>query len=468
LSASVDELSSQAAMLGAVGWLDQLRRGRAGQATANALRERMIRHTKSQRIDGEVALALPRASFRTEWLDLSTDESAAYQRHICMTASRQTTQSDANNAGAKHDARKLLTALEPWFRAQRLALCNHYTAEDVQCPQVTATKLSWLEAELRALRVKEPNMRVAVFTHNDEVQAGLVNWLSALASGEWVVDDLKQSLKATEKQGILQAFQSKTLKGARLFVATFKVAAVGLNLHNATRVYLLEPTFDPAVAVQAAGRVHRLGQSNEVKIVQLAYRSTLDEAVLAVHDQIRDGTLRLQDGHLPATVEALLDSYRRAHSFQHSRNDTDRATKFHALRGLSQYDPTRQRAEDDVPLPCSYLRCSSCGHIEWSSAVYELTVKNEFITYDYSRGPQYPPTIRDVFARVWPSGRTNSISQANVRMPKTAAVGDVFTFKVSQRGDAYGVQKCRHESSQTPSTAGASSSEMAPKKKKKA
>jgi hypothetical protein len=48
------------------------------------LRKVMIRHTKSQRIGGEVALALPDADCQTVWLEMTDDERMLYKVHQCV------------------------------------------------------------------------------------------------------------------------------------------------------------------------------------------------------------------------------------------------------------------------------------------------------------------------------------------------------------------------------------------------
>lgn len=425
LSASVSELEAQADVLGASKWLEKLTGRDACQATADALRARMIRHTKSQRIDGEVALALPKAAFRVEWLDLTPEEAEANRHHACMKADDIPGGGGASDGGenAKHNTRKLLANLEPRFLPQRLALCNHFTAASAKPVQQTATKLLWLKEELQTLLATEPDMRVAIFTHDDAVQAALVNWLSALGHDEWVVDDIKQSLKVTARQRILDTFQCKSVKGARLVVATFKVAAVGLNLHNATRVYLLEPAFDPSVAVQAAGRVHRLGQTKEVKIVQLAYRGTLDVPILAVHDQIRDGVLKLQNGLLPPAVQAMFDAYRAKHKDQSCNNTAEISAKMRQLataRSSGEFEEKR-RLEDEMPLPATYSQCSSCGRIDWSKAVFEVAAPRR--------------AGKGIGARIDVRPRGSLYDTVSVDFPADANEGELFTFQYTPAPD---------------------------------
>lgn len=44
---------------------------------------------------------------------------------------------------------------------------------------------------------------------------------------------------------------------ACVFVITTRAGNVGITLTAASRVYLMEPALDPAVEMQAAGRIHR-------------------------------------------------------------------------------------------------------------------------------------------------------------------------------------------------------------------
>ena len=96
---------------------------------------------------------------------------------------------------------------------------------------------------------------------------------------------------------------------AKVFVATVKTGAVGITLTAATRVYLLEPAFDPAAEVQAAGRIHRLGQTRDVLIKRFAFRDSLESNICALHDEMKKGPssgVSVTDGMLPARAIDIL------------------------------------------------------------------------------------------------------------------------------------------------------------------
>lgn len=59
-----------------------------------------------------------------------------------------------------------------------------------------------------------------------------------------------------------------------------RAGAVGINLTQANRVFLMEPCFNPALENQAIGRVHRLGQKREVDIVRLIHKDSVESRML--------------------------------------------------------------------------------------------------------------------------------------------------------------------------------------------
>jgi SNF2 family DNA or RNA helicase len=66
-----------------------------------------------------------------------------------------------------------------------------------------------------------------------------------------------------------------------VFLLSLRAGAAGLTLTAASRVFLLEPSLDPAVEQQAVARVHRIGQKAEVLITRLLVADTVEEEVRA-------------------------------------------------------------------------------------------------------------------------------------------------------------------------------------------
>ena len=65
-----------------------------------------------------------------------------------------------------------------------------------------------------------------------------------------------------ERKSVLHRF--KTDPSVGVILLSLKAGGEGLNLQEASRVYMLEPWWNPAVEMQAIQRAHRIGQSKKV------------------------------------------------------------------------------------------------------------------------------------------------------------------------------------------------------------
>jgi SNF2 family DNA or RNA helicase len=74
-----------------------------------------------------------------------------------------------------------------------------------------------------------------------------------------------------------------------VFIIQIKAGGVGLNLQEATRVYIMSPSWNPATELQAIGRCHRTGQTRNVYVKKLIYVSdnppSVEESIVKVQNQ---------------------------------------------------------------------------------------------------------------------------------------------------------------------------------------
>ena len=77
------------------------------------------------------------------------------------------------------------------------------------------------------------------------------------------------------------------------FVPLFlnRAGAVGINLTQANRVFLMEPSFNPALEAQAIGRVHRLGQKRNVEIVRFVMKDSVESRILTMLKKKHGGSM---------------------------------------------------------------------------------------------------------------------------------------------------------------------------------
>lgn len=81
-----------------------------------------------------------------------------------------------------------------------------------------------------------------------------------------------------------------------LFLISLKAGGTGLNLMSADTVILYDTWWNPAVEEQAADRAHRLGQKNDVQVIKLVARGTIEEKMNELQEKKR---------HL---IEEIIDS----------------------------------------------------------------------------------------------------------------------------------------------------------------
>ncbi|KAJ3273492.1 hypothetical protein HDV01_004412 [Terramyces sp. JEL0728] len=86
---------------------------------------------------------------------------------------------------------------------------------------------------------------------------------------------LDGAMNRTRRSTAIEAFKNDP--DVAIFLVSIKAGGVGLNLVSATRVYLLEPYWNPAVEQQAIDRVHRLGQTKPVTTIRLIIKNSIEE-----------------------------------------------------------------------------------------------------------------------------------------------------------------------------------------------
>lgn len=82
------------------------------------------------------------------------------------------------------------------------------------------------------------------------------------------------SVHKDERANQIARFKNTT-SGA-VFIIQIKSGGVGLNLQEATRVYITSPSWNPATEIQAICRSHRTGQTRTVHVKKLVYRAPPD------------------------------------------------------------------------------------------------------------------------------------------------------------------------------------------------
>ena len=86
---------------------------------------------------------------------------------------------------------------------------------------------------------------------------------------------LDGNVDTAERVNRIESF--KAARADAVFLIQIRAGGVGLNLQEASRVYITAPAWNPATELQAIGRSHRTGQTKPVFVKKLIYRDVSDE-----------------------------------------------------------------------------------------------------------------------------------------------------------------------------------------------
>jgi len=79
---------------------------------------------------------------------------------------------------------------------------------------------------------------------------------------------------------VIKEFGDPRPNAPTVLLASHQASGMGKNLIATSRVYFLEPWWNAALENQAVDWVHRIGQKEEVKIVRIIARDTIEERIL--------------------------------------------------------------------------------------------------------------------------------------------------------------------------------------------
>lgn len=71
----------------------------------------------------------------------------------------------------------------------------------------------------------------------------------------------------------------------QVFLISLKAGGVGLNLVEASYVFLLDPWWNPAAENQAMDRIYRIGQKNPVTIYKFITAGTVEEKIIKLQER---------------------------------------------------------------------------------------------------------------------------------------------------------------------------------------
>ena len=116
------------------------------------------------------------------------------------------------------------------------------------------------------------------------------------------VQRIDGSVSKERREERIATFKAATSEPAPVFLIQVKAGGVGLNLQEATRVYITCPSWNPATELQAIARSHRTGQTQRVVVRRLIY--TGEEGAF---NSVEESIIQLQEGKAKVCAEVLND-----------------------------------------------------------------------------------------------------------------------------------------------------------------
>ena len=90
----------------------------------------------------------------------------------------------------------------------------------------------------------------------------------------------------------------------------YACGAAGLTLTHARTAILLEPALQPGIELQAAGRICRIGQTEQTTLVRLIVRNTIEERILEYQKwRLAEGAASCSVGGSALTMQDFLQLF---------------------------------------------------------------------------------------------------------------------------------------------------------------
>ena len=169
---------------------------------------------------------------------------------------------------SESDQRRLMISLQN----MRMSCNSTYLLDQSTDYGVKADELATLLAEM----YERPGIKVVVFSQWQRTHELITRRLIPRKMGHVLFNG---SVPGHKRKDLIDRFRDDD--ACRAFLST-DAGGVGLNLQHASVVVNMDLPWNPAVLEQRIGRVHRLGQSRPVQVVNFVSKGTIEEGMLDV------------------------------------------------------------------------------------------------------------------------------------------------------------------------------------------
>ncbi|XP_055920155.1 E3 ubiquitin-protein ligase SHPRH [Eupeodes corollae] len=131
-----------------------------------------------------------------------------------------------------------------------------------------STKIQTIVQEVIKLKNEDKNVKIIIFSH----------WQQILKVISEALNENGIRLIINNTPQCVEKFKNEIL-GFTCLLMSLKKNSQGLNLTEATHVFLVEPLLNPGEELQAIGRIHRIGQTKPTFVHRFVVKNTIEENI---------------------------------------------------------------------------------------------------------------------------------------------------------------------------------------------
>jgi ERCC4-related helicase len=222
----------------------------------------MIRRRKS-----EVLRQLPSRTDQNLWVPM-TEMQMEYHKENADTVAKIVQRWRKTKFLSDKDQRMLMVALQN----MRMSCNSTYLLDKVTDHGVKADELAALFDELLA----EPEAKAVVFSQWTRTHDIVIRRLEARGLG---YVSFHGGVPSEQRPALVERFRDDPT--CRVFLST-DAGSTGLNLQHASTLVNMDLPWNPAVLEQRIARIHRMGQTRPVQVINFVSKGTIEEGMLSV------------------------------------------------------------------------------------------------------------------------------------------------------------------------------------------
>lgn len=139
------------------------------------------------------------------------------------------------------------------------------------CRESTMQKLPFISTPIKKWLDENPGSKCILFYHHTDVGNSLVQMMEPMGSSYIRIDG-----KTTMKKRCVELQRFRDDPQCRVGILSLCATSTGLNLQFCTQIFFTEMTFLSIHHTQAESRIHRIGQTRDVKVTYLILQGTTD------------------------------------------------------------------------------------------------------------------------------------------------------------------------------------------------